>query len=56
MEQWLEQRGESVNLTQPMSAVDLSCPRAHSYQFDSSTLKPEFTFTKLLQALCGYKM
>ena len=44
----MAKRSESANITQSMNDVDSTSTRACSYDFDSSTLKSKFTFTKLL--------
>ena len=54
MIQWLEQRGQTINVTQSISAVGSRSTRVRSYKFHNLKLKPEFTFTMLLQPLSGY--
>ena len=48
MAQWLEQRDQLINLTQPMNAVGSSSRSTRGYEFDSLKLKSEFIFTRLL--------
>ena len=56
MTEWLKQQGQSTNDTQPMSAVGSRSTRVRSYKFHNLKQKPEFTFTMLLQPLCGYQL
>ena len=39
---------QSINLAQPISAVDLTSTLGRNYNFGNSILKPEFTFINLL--------
>ena len=54
MVQWLEQRGQSISLTQPVSAASSSSIRARGCELENLTSNTEFTFLRLLWRLCGY--
>ena len=48
MVHWLEQRGQSISLTQPVSAAGSNFIRARGYELENLTSNTEFTFLRLL--------